>query len=179
LPACPLWQADQPGPYRNCPVTHHASYTTLWDTIHLFQCTGRPRLQQIRGEASPRARFRCAGAVVIDRILPELIRLGFPHPFTLRSSNPAAWGGQGSTVLAMPLYFFRIRNGHFSGASEYGTECADRNAAWKEMTTVCADMASSISRKLAENSEWQMELLDEARQPVFRIRIVAESLDQA
>jgi hypothetical protein len=33
LPACPLWQADQPGPYRNCPVTHHASYTTLWDTI--------------------------------------------------------------------------------------------------------------------------------------------------
>ncbi|CCD97690.1 hypothetical protein BRAS3809_1230008 [Bradyrhizobium sp. STM 3809] len=30
---CPLWQADQLGPHRNCPVTHHASYTTLWDTI--------------------------------------------------------------------------------------------------------------------------------------------------
>lgn len=114
-----------------------------------------------------------------DRILPELIQFGFAPPFTPRSSNPAAWGGQGSPVLAMPLYFFRIRNGHFSGASEYGTECADRNAAWKEMTTVCADMASSISRKLAENSEWQMELLDETRQPVFRIRIVAESLDEA
>jgi hypothetical protein len=40
-------------------------------------------------------------------------------------------------------------------------------------------MAGSISRKLAENSEWQMELLDEARQPVFRIRIVAESHDSA
>ena len=26
---------------------------------------------------------------------------------------------------------------------------------------------------------WQMELLDEAKRPVFRIRIVAESLDQA
>jgi hypothetical protein len=90
-----------------------------------------------------------------------------------------AWGGQGSPVLAMPLYFFRIRNGSFSGASEYGTECADRDAAWKELTTVCADMAGSISRKLAENSEWQMELLDETRQPVFRIRIVAESLDSA
>jgi hypothetical protein len=60
----------------------------------------------------------------------------------------------------MPLYFFRISNGQYSG-------------------TVCADMASSISRKLAENSEWQMELLDEAKQPVFRIRIVAESLDSA
>jgi hypothetical protein len=79
----------------------------------------------------------------------------------------------------MPHYFFRIRNGRFSGDSEYGTECADRDAAWREMTTICADMAGSISRKLAENTEWQMELLDDTRQPVFRIRIVAESLDSA
>ena len=79
----------------------------------------------------------------------------------------------------MPLYFFRISNGSYSGSSDQGTECADRDAAWKEMTSVCADMAGSISRKLAENSEWQMELLDETRQPVFRIRIVAESLDSA
>jgi hypothetical protein len=28
-----------------------------------------------------------------------------------------------------------------------------------------------------ENSEWQMELLDESKRPLFRIRIVAESLD--
>jgi len=78
----------------------------------------------------------------------------------------------------MPLYFFRIRNGQYSGASEYGTECADRDAAWRELTTVCADMASGISRKLAENSEWHLELLDESKQPVFRIRIVAETLDR-
>jgi hypothetical protein len=30
---------------------------------------------------------------------------------------------------------------------------------------------------LQENSEWQMELLDESKHPVFRIRLVAESLD--
>ena len=65
----------------------------------------------------------------------------------------------------MPLYFFRIRNGRYSGCSDQGTECADRNAAWKELTNVCADMASGISRKLAENSEWQMEMLDESRRP--------------
>jgi hypothetical protein len=81
------------------------------------------------------------------------------------------------SVPAMPLYFFRIRNGRFSGASEHGTECADRDAAWKEMTSVCADMAARISRKLTENSEWQMEMLDEANRVVFRIRIVAETLD--
>jgi len=79
---------------------------------------------------------------------------------------------------AMPLYFFRIRNGHYSGCSDQASEFADRDAAWKEMTSVCANMAAGISRKLRENSEWHMELLDEAKQPIFRIRIVAESLDQ-
>ncbi|MCP3477298.1 hypothetical protein NLM33_44885 [Bradyrhizobium sp. CCGUVB1N3] len=77
----------------------------------------------------------------------------------------------------MPLYFFRIRNGRYSGSSEQASEFADRDAAWKEMTHVCADMAAGIARKLQENSEWHMELLDETKQPVFRIRIVAESFD--
>ena len=79
----------------------------------------------------------------------------------------------------MPLYFFCIRNGLSSGASEHGTECADRDAAWKEMTSVCADMAAGISRKLQENSEWKLEMLDEAKQVVFRISIVAETFDRA
>ncbi len=77
----------------------------------------------------------------------------------------------------MPFYFFRIQNGPYSGACDHATELADRNAAWKELTSVCGDMVGSISRKLEQNSEWQMELLDEAKTPLFRIRIVAESLD--
>ena len=77
----------------------------------------------------------------------------------------------------MPFYFFRIQNGPYSGASDHGTELADRNAAWKELTSVCGDMAGSISRKLQQDSEWRMELLDDAKRPLFRIRIVAESLD--
>jgi hypothetical protein len=80
---------------------------------------------------------------------------------------------------AMPLYFFRIRNGSYSGASDQGTELADREAAWKELTGVCADIVGGISRKLKQDSEWEMELLDESRRPVFRIRLVAESLDSA
>ncbi len=78
----------------------------------------------------------------------------------------------------MSLYFFRIRNGEYSGASEHGTELADRDAAWKELTSICAGMANGISRRLSQNSEWQMELLDETKRPVFRIRIVAESLEE-
>ncbi|MFT4119990.1 DUF6894 family protein [Bradyrhizobium sp.] len=77
----------------------------------------------------------------------------------------------------MPRYFFRIRNGSYSGCADQATEFPDRDAAWKEMTSVCATMAAGIARKLQENSEWDMELLDEAKEPVFRIRIVAESFD--
>ncbi|MFZ0764987.1 DUF6894 family protein [Bradyrhizobium sp.] len=77
----------------------------------------------------------------------------------------------------MPLYFFRIRNGRYSGASEQGIELADHNAAWQELTSSCADMVGGICRKLGQDTQWEMELLDELRQPVFRICLVADSLD--
>jgi hypothetical protein len=77
----------------------------------------------------------------------------------------------------MPLYFFRIQNGQYTGVSDQGTELPDHTAARKELTSVCGDIVGAISRKLQQNCEWQMELLDEAKRPVFRIRLVAESLD--
>ena len=76
----------------------------------------------------------------------------------------------------MPLYFFRISHGRYSGASEQATEFESREAAWAEMTTVCGNLLSGISRSLKQNAEWHMELLDESKKPVFRIRLVAESL---
>jgi hypothetical protein len=75
----------------------------------------------------------------------------------------------------MPLYFFRIRNGRYSGASEQGIELADHNAAWQELTSSCADMVGGICRKLGRDTQWEMELLDERKQPVFRISLVADS----
>ena len=76
----------------------------------------------------------------------------------------------------MSLYFFRIRNGRYSGASDQGSEFESREAAWAEMTKVCGNLVGGISRGLKQNAEWQMELLDEAKRPVFRIRLVAETL---
>lgn len=99
----------------------------------------------------------------------------FANPLTLEGL--AVGGGQQARIKSMPLYFFRIRNGRYSGASEFGTECADHSAAWNALTNTCADMAAGIARKLKQNSEWHMELLDESKRPIFRIRIVAESLD--
>ncbi|MDI1264880.1 MAG: hypothetical protein PS018_16630 [bacterium] len=76
----------------------------------------------------------------------------------------------------MPLYFFRISNGRYAGASDHGSEFETREAAWAEMTKVSSNLLGSISRSLKQNSEWQMELLDESKKPVFRIRLVAESV---
>ena len=77
----------------------------------------------------------------------------------------------------MPLFYFRIRTGRYSGESSHGIELADQDAAREELTSVCGDMIGSIARHLSENAEWQMELLDESRKPVFRIRLIAESFE--
>jgi hypothetical protein len=76
----------------------------------------------------------------------------------------------------MSLYFFKISHGRYSGASDKGSEFESREAAWAEMTKVCGNLVGSISRSLKQNAEWHMELLDEAKKPVFRIRLVAETL---
>jgi len=77
----------------------------------------------------------------------------------------------------MPLYYFRIRNGRYSGASEQGIELPDSNAAWQELTSSCAGMVGGICRRLDQNAQWEMELLDEHKQPVFRICLTSDSLD--
>jgi hypothetical protein len=76
----------------------------------------------------------------------------------------------------MPLYFFRISHGHYAGASDQGKEFESREAAWSEMTKVSGNLLGSLSRSLKQNAEWRLELLDEAKEPVFRIRLVAESV---
>jgi hypothetical protein len=86
--------------------------------------------------------------------------------------------GHGPTLgSTMSLYFFRISQGRYSGASGQGSELDSREAAWTEMTKVCGNLLGGISRSLQQNAEWHMELLDESKKPVFRIRLVAESLD--
>jgi hypothetical protein len=78
----------------------------------------------------------------------------------------------------MPRYYFRISSGAFAGASSEGFDLPDNKAAWAEMTRVGADLISGVTRKLKQNSEWLIELLDESRTPLFRIRLTAETPDQ-
>jgi hypothetical protein len=46
----------------------------------------------------------------------------------------------------------------------------------KELTAVCGKMVGNVTRTLKEDSDWQVELLDASRNPVFRIRVVPETL---
>ena len=76
----------------------------------------------------------------------------------------------------MSLYFFRISTGRYSGAADQPYEFEDRDAAWNEMTEVCADLLGGIVRNLKPNAKWSMELLDENKEPVFRISLVGEAM---
>jgi hypothetical protein len=78
--------------------------------------------------------------------------------------------------LVMALYFFRISHGSYSSASDQPSEFDSRDLAFAEMTRVCGDFVAGIARNLQQGAEWQMELLDEAKKPVFKIRLVAESI---
>jgi hypothetical protein len=75
----------------------------------------------------------------------------------------------------MPMFSFRARNGDHLSTSD-ACEFASQEAAWKELTGVCGDLVSANCRKLGQDCEWSMELLDADLAPLFRIRLVAETL---
>jgi hypothetical protein len=74
----------------------------------------------------------------------------------------------------MSQFFFRISYGKITGESSF--DLADRDNAWDEMTKVCGSMVGSLCNNLKPKSDWQMDLLDASRKPVYRIRLVAEEL---
>ena len=76
----------------------------------------------------------------------------------------------------MSQYFFRISHGNLVGVSGSSFDLSDRDAAWAEMTKVCGGMVGSLCNNLKPKADWKMDLLDESQKPVFRIRLVAESL---
>jgi hypothetical protein len=76
----------------------------------------------------------------------------------------------------MSRYYFRISHGRYAGTSDSAFDYNDDDEAWTEMTRVCGDLLGSVARALKQNSEWHMELLDESKAPLFRIRLLAEKL---
>ena len=76
----------------------------------------------------------------------------------------------------MPIFFFNVRQGEEAGYSSEGVEFADHGAAWKRNDRRLRRPDRRHFPKTSENAEWQMELLDESRKPVVRIRLIAQTL---
>jgi hypothetical protein len=74
-------------------------------------------------------------------------------------------------------FYLRIPDGRFGSLTNHAVDLADREAAWDELTLVCKDLVGSVVREISRNTEWQMELLDESKTPIYRIRVVSETLD--
>jgi hypothetical protein len=77
-------------------------------------------------------------------------------------------------AASMSLFSFHIQSPVQAGSSDPFEICG--HDAWDEMTKVCADFIGEATLKLTQGSEWKMDLLDDARKPVFRIRLLAETL---
>jgi hypothetical protein len=71
-----------------------------------------------------------------------------------------------------------MQNGVQSSNSE-SCEIAGRDAAWIEFVAVCGDLVGGSCRRMTENSEWSLELLDAANATMFRMRLTADSPDKA
>jgi hypothetical protein len=78
----------------------------------------------------------------------------------------------------MPDYRFRTFDGNQSATSDAPICFTGPDVAWVEMVKVCADLVGSVALNLKENSDWHLELLDDADKPCFRINLRAESLQR-
>jgi hypothetical protein len=58
-------------------------------------------------------------------------------------------------------------------------DLSDSHAARKIALRMCADLAKDIVAGLTGNSEWRLDVLDNFGKPVFRVRLLAESLEEA
>jgi hypothetical protein len=76
----------------------------------------------------------------------------------------------------MPRFIFRVQHGELPESPCVEDVLSDNCAARKAALDMCADLAKDIVSGLREDSEWRLEVLDQSGKPVFRLRLLAESL---
>jgi hypothetical protein len=79
----------------------------------------------------------------------------------------------------MPRFVFQVQAGQSRELPAIEDMLNDRGAARKAALGMCADLAKDIVAGLTEDSEWSLNVLNETGQPVFRLRILAETLEPA
>jgi hypothetical protein len=78
----------------------------------------------------------------------------------------------------MPRFVFQVQQGTLPEIPGIEDVLSDSYAARKAALGICADLAKDIVSGLMEDSEWRLDVLDEAGKPVFRLRLLAEELER-
>ena len=79
----------------------------------------------------------------------------------------------------MPRFLFQVQSGQFPKLPAIEDVLCDHHAARQAALHMCADLAKDIVEGLTGDSEWRLEVLNEAGSPVFRLRLLAEQLEPA
>jgi hypothetical protein len=77
----------------------------------------------------------------------------------------------------MPRFAFQVQPGQFPKLPAIEDVLNDRDAARKAALGMCADLAKDIVAGLTKDSEWRLDVLNETGEPVFRLRLLAETLE--
>ncbi|WP_375142238.1 hypothetical protein [Bradyrhizobium sp. CCGB12] len=70
----------------------------------------------------------------------------------------------------MPRYFFNVHDVQPS-TDDLGEELPDDDAAWREATKFAGALLNDIDGKYRPGQEWSLEVMDEARRPLYFINI--------
>jgi hypothetical protein len=74
----------------------------------------------------------------------------------------------------MPKYFFMIPHGNETSDHSDGIEFPDIGAVQLEAIKFTGEILRELNYPIEAGSEWRMEVVDEARKPLFSLRVIAE-----
>ncbi|MFH1340710.1 MAG: hypothetical protein ABIL01_05765 [Pseudomonadota bacterium] len=75
----------------------------------------------------------------------------------------------------MPRFIFEMQQGKLPGSVVVEDILGDSHAARRSALGICADLARDIANGLADDSEWQLNVLDEQGKRVLRVRLLVEA----
>jgi hypothetical protein len=87
-----------------------------------------------------------------------------------------AWGR--TEAIAMPRYFFSVSDGERTTLDSDAIELPDMCSVWIEATKSTGEILRDLNHAIGIGTELRMDVADEARKPLFSLRVIAESHEQ-
>jgi Domain of unknown function (DUF6894) len=75
----------------------------------------------------------------------------------------------------MPRYFFSFSNGERTTHHSDGIDLPDLPSVWIEATKSTGELLRDMDQAIHAGTELRMDVANEARKPIFSLRVIAES----